>query len=145
MPSGQTHEQRPAWVIPGLPMALGAIIVCAGSIALLTVGNWARIVGIILLVVFGFVAGGVLVVQPNESRVLILFGRYAGTITQAGLWWCNPFNKRRKVSLRVRQLPERPDQGQRRRGNPIEIAAVVVWRVTDTAKAMFDVVAMSNS
>ena len=85
-------------------------------------------------------AGGILVVQPNESRVLILFGRYAGTITQAGLWWCNPFNKRKKVSLRVRNFQSDRIKVNDASGNPIEIAAVIVWRVTDTAKAIFDVV-----
>jgi regulator of protease activity HflC (stomatin/prohibitin superfamily) len=139
LPPEQTHEQRPAWVVPGFPVALAAIIVCAGAVALLAVGDPARIVGIVLLVIFGVLAGGILVVQPNESRVLILFGRYGGTITKAGLWWCNPFNKRKKVSLRVRNFQSDRLKVNDASGNPIEIAAVIVWRVTDTAKATFDV------
>ena len=77
--------------------------------------------------------------QPNEARVLILFGRYVGTVTEAGWWWCNPFTKRPKVSLRVRNFQSERIKVNDASGNPIEIAAVVVWRVTDTAKAMFDV------
>jgi regulator of protease activity HflC (stomatin/prohibitin superfamily) len=84
-------------------------------------------------------AGGIVVVQPNEARVLILFGRYNGSITEAGLWWCNPFNKRKKLSLRVRNFQSERIKVNDASGNPIEIAAVIVWRVTDTAKAMFDV------
>jgi len=91
------------------------------------------------LIVFAFGAGGILVVQPNESRVLILFGRYAGTVTEAGLWWCNPFNKRKKISLRVHNFQSDRIKVNDASGNPIEIAAVIVWRVTDTAKAVFDV------
>lgn len=137
--SGQTHEQRPARVIPGLPIALGVIVVCAGSIVLLVAVNGVAFVGTVLLVIFASLAGGLVVVQPNESRVLILFGRYAGTVTEAGLWWCNPFNKRKKVSLRVRNFQSDRLKVNDASGNPIEIAAVIVWRVTDTAKAIFDV------
>jgi SPFH domain / Band 7 family len=138
-PSGQTHEQRAAWVIPGLPIAIGAVVVLAGGLTLLFSGTGTRIVGIVLLVIFGVVAGGLVVVQPNESRVLILFGRYVGTVCEAGLWWCNPFNKRTKVSLRVRNFQSDRIKVNDASGNPIEIAAVIVWRITDTAKAMFDV------
>jgi regulator of protease activity HflC (stomatin/prohibitin superfamily) len=86
-------------------------------------------------------AQGFVIVQPNEARVLILFGRYAGTLVEPGLWWVNPLTarSRRRISLRVRSF-----QGERIKvndasGNPIELAAVVVWRVVDTAKAVFDV------
>ena len=86
-------------------------------------------------------AQGFVIVQPNEARVLILFERYVGTLLEPGLWWVNPVTarSRRRVSLRVRSF-----QGERIKvndasGNPIELAAVVVWRVVDTAKAVFDV------
>jgi regulator of protease activity HflC (stomatin/prohibitin superfamily) len=139
LPAGQTHEQRPAWVLPGLAIAIVGWVVAGGSIGLLFVGKWATVVGIVLIVIFGSLLGGVFVVQPNESRVLILFGRYVGSVTEAGLWWCNPFNRRKKVSLRVRNFQSERIKVNDASGNPIEIAAVVVWRVTDTAKAMFDV------
>jgi regulator of protease activity HflC (stomatin/prohibitin superfamily) len=86
-------------------------------------------------------APGFIVVQPNESRVLILFGRYSGTVSHAGLWWVNPFTVfwRQSVSLRLRNFQSERIKVNDASGNPIEIAAVVVWRVTDTAKAVFDV------
>jgi len=137
--SDQAHEQRPAWVIPGLPVGIAGWVALAAGISLIFVGNGARIAGILLLVICGLLLGGVFVVQPNESRVLILFGRYDGSVTKAGLWWCNPFNRRKKLSLRVRNFQSERIKVNDASGNPIEIAAVVVWRITDTARALFDV------
>ena len=137
--SGQAHEQRAASVIPGLPVSIIGWVVCGGAIGLLFVGNWATLTGIVLIVIFGALLGGVFVVQPNEARVLILFGRYVGSVTEAGLWCANPFNKRKKISLRVRNFQSERIKVNDASGNPIEIAAVIVWRITDTAKAMFDV------
>ena len=139
LPSGQTHEQRAAWVLPGLPIGIAAWLLLAVGFALVFVGKWATVVGIVLIVIFASVLGGVFVVQPNESRVLTLFGRYVGSVTEAGLWWCNPFNRRKKMSLRVRNFQSERIKVNDASGNPIEIAAVVVWRIVDTAKAMFDV------
>ena len=87
-----------------------------------------------------FVAGFV-VVLPNESRVLIQFGAYEGTVTDSGLWWVSPFTApwRRRVSVRVRNFQSERIKVNDASGNPIEIAAAIVWRVTDTAKAMLDV------
>jgi hypothetical protein len=137
--AGQAHEQRPAWVLPGLPVSIVGWVVCGGAIGLIFAGNWAVFVGILLLVVFASLLGGVFVVQPNESRVLTLFGRYVGSVTGAGLWWCNHFNRRKKVSLRVRNFQSERIKVNDASGNPIEIAAVVVWRIVDTAKAVFDI------
>jgi hypothetical protein len=137
--SGQTHEQRPAWAIPGLALSIGVWIVFGFGVALLFSGDGGVAAGIVLLVIFGILVGGFVVVQPNEARVLTLFGRYSGSITTAGLWWCNPFTKRKKVSLRVRNFQSDRIKVNDASGNPIEIAAVVVWRIVDTAKAMFDV------
>src|SRR5690242_19154727 len=138
-PSGQTHEQRPAWAIPGLALAILVWEVFGAGVGLLFDGDGGTVVGIVLLVIFGLAVGGFVVVQPNEARVLILFGRYNGSITNAGLWWCNPFNKRKKVSRRVRNFQSDRIKVNDASGNPIEIAAVVVWRIVDTARAMFDV------
>jgi regulator of protease activity HflC (stomatin/prohibitin superfamily) len=142
--SGQTHEQRPGRVVPGLPALAALAAAGAVGIALIVVGasshsSPARIFGIVLIVLAAVLFGGLFVVQPNESRVLILFGRYHGTATEPGLWWCNPFIKRRTVSLRVRNFQSERIKVNDASGNPIEIAAVFVWRVTDTAKAVFDV------
>ena len=82
---------------------------------------------------------GLFAVQPNESRVLIFFGRYIGTCRTEGFRWGNPFAIKPRVSLRVRNLTSETIKVNDASGSPIEIAAVVVWRVVDTAKAMFDV------
>jgi regulator of protease activity HflC (stomatin/prohibitin superfamily) len=96
--------------------------------------------GTIVVALFSWAPfGGFFVVQPNDSRVLTLFGRYVGSVTEAGWWWFNPFAKRRAVSLRVRTFQSERIKVNDASGNPIEIAAIVVWRVTDTAKAVFDV------
>ena len=86
-------------------------------------------------------AAGLTVVQPNESKVLIVFGRYTGTIVDSGLWWVNPLTViwRQTVSLRVRNFQGAKIKVNDASGNPIEIAAVIVWRVVDTAKAVFNV------
>jgi regulator of protease activity HflC (stomatin/prohibitin superfamily) len=136
----QAHEQRPAYVLPGLPIGIAAWVVVGTSIGLLFDGTSGVILGIILIVIFLPLLGGVFTVQPNEGRVLTLLGRYNGSVTQAGLWWCNPFSRRKKVSLRVRNFQSERIKVNDASGNPIEIAAVVVWRITDTARAMFDVV-----
>ena len=83
--------------------------------------------------------GGFFTLQPNEARVLLLFGSYRGTIRQSGFHWTNPFNRKIRISLRARNLNGEKLKVNDRRGNPIEIAAVVVWRVEDTAQASFDV------
>jgi hypothetical protein len=87
----RAHEQRHAWVLPGLPVGIVGGLGIAGGIALLFDGKGATVLGIVLLVISGLLLGGVFVVQPNESRVLILFGRYVGTLTEPRLWLANPF------------------------------------------------------
>jgi regulator of protease activity HflC (stomatin/prohibitin superfamily) len=77
--------------------------------------------------------------QPNEARVLILFGEYKGTVRESGFWWTNPFMTKLRLSLRSRNLEGAKLKVNDKNGNPIEIAAVVVWRVHDTAEACFDV------
>jgi regulator of protease activity HflC (stomatin/prohibitin superfamily) len=82
---------------------------------------------------------GLFTLQPNEAAVLLLFGQYKGTAKRAGLSYANPFYTKKKVSLRVRNFNTEKLKVNDQRGNPIEIAAVIVWRVQDTARAMFDV------
>ncbi len=82
---------------------------------------------------------GFFALQPNEAAVLILFGAYKGTVRDSGFFWTNPFNRKVKISLRARNLNGEKLKVNDKRGNPIEIAAVVVWRVHDTAQASFDV------
>jgi regulator of protease activity HflC (stomatin/prohibitin superfamily) len=142
--SPQAHEQRTARVIPGLPAFAGVLVAYALGLALILAGASGHrgplaVLGVICLVIASVASGSFFIVQPNQARVLILFGRYVGTVTEAGWWWCRPFIKREKVSLRVRNFQSERIKVNDASGNPIEIAAVVVWRVTDTAKAVFDV------
>ncbi len=142
----EPHEQRPAqgFACPAaLNVTLAAIGVAAFVIALGAGGlsTGARIAGGVAAGAAILLGAGFVVVQPNESRVLILFGRYVGTLADARLWWVNPFTVfwRKRVSLRVHNFQSERVKVNDASGNPIEIAAVVVWRVVDTAKAMFDV------
>ena len=82
---------------------------------------------------------GFFTLQPNEARVLILFGSYQGTVRHSGFHWTNPFNRKLPISLRARNFQSDKLKVNDKRGNPIEIASVVVWRVADTAQACFDV------
>jgi regulator of protease activity HflC (stomatin/prohibitin superfamily) len=86
-----------------------------------------------------FLMAGVFVVNPNEGRVLQLFGDYAGTVRKPGLRWANPFFTKKRISLRVRNFESGRLKVNDNEGNPIEIAAVVVWQVVDTAEAVFHV------
>jgi hypothetical protein len=95
------------------------------------------IAGIVLL-------AGCLVIGPNEARVLTFFGRYTGTVRTSGLRWVNPFTNKRDVSLRARNFESAKIKVNDIDGNPIEIGAVIVWRVVDTAQAMFDVESFGN-
>jgi regulator of protease activity HflC (stomatin/prohibitin superfamily) len=98
------------------------------------------LVSAIVLGIVCFVAiGGFFVVQPNESRVLVFFGKYVGTVRDAGFWWTNPFTAKKHVSLRIHNFNSDKIKVNDLQGNPIEIAAVVVWRVVDSARALFDV------
>jgi regulator of protease activity HflC (stomatin/prohibitin superfamily) len=98
------------------------------------IGVWTFV---LILVILGI--AGLFTVQPNEAKVLTLFGRYTGSVREAGLWWANPFFAKKRISLRVRNFETGKLKVNDSHSNPIEIAAVVVWRVTDTAEAMFEV------
>jgi regulator of protease activity HflC (stomatin/prohibitin superfamily) len=105
-----------------------------------TLPNFWLLAGSVLLIVLGaFLCGGFFTLQPNEGRVLILFGAYRGTVRLPGWHWTNPLNTKKRISLRSRNLNGEKLKVNDKRGNPIEIAAVIVWRVQDTAEASFDV------
>ena len=95
--------------------------------------------GIILLITFILMSSGFFTLQPNEGRVMILFGDYRGTVRKDGFHWANPFMTKQKISLRTRNFNGEKLKVNDKRGNPIEIAAVVVWHIEDTAQAFFDV------
>ena len=94
---------------------------------------------VVMIVVVVLLAPGFFTVQPNQARVLIFFGSYAGSARRAGFWWTNPFTSKRRVSLRVRNFNSDKLKVNDADGSPVEIAAVVVWRVVESAKAVFDV------
>ncbi len=96
------------------------------------------LIGFVLLFIANFIMlVGLFTVNPNEGKVLQLFGKYTGTVEDPGLRWANPFYSKRKVSLRVRNFETGKLKVNDSRGNPIEIASVVVWKVVDTAEAVF--------
>lgn len=103
----------------------------------LTSGN--EPVGVLLLVVAVLLASGIIVVQPNDAKAITFFGRYIGSIRDSGIWLTVPLNTRRKATLRVRNFDSKTLKVNDVHGNPVEIAAVVVFRVVDSAKALFDV------
>jgi hypothetical protein len=104
-------------------------------------GSWGYVMAICGLGAFGFglLLSGLRAVSPNTGKVISLFGDYVGTLKDPGLWWVNPFTKATNISLRTRNMVTPTIKVNDIRGNPIEIAAVVVWRVVDSAAASFDV------
>ena len=97
------------------------------------------VVSLLALVADGVCFAGLQIVNPNEGQVVQLVGTYLGTLRDQGFWWVNPFTNRRRVSLRVRNFESAKLKVNDHDGNPIDIAAVVVWRVVDTAEAIFHV------
>jgi len=95
--------------------------------------------GFLLTINFALISPGLIIVNPNESKVLTLFGKYVGTVKSDGFFWVNPFTSKSKLSLRARNLNGQQIKVNDKMGNPIEIAAVIVWQVNETAKATFAV------
>jgi regulator of protease activity HflC (stomatin/prohibitin superfamily) len=100
---------------------------------------WQIIAGVAGFFIWIFFSAGFFTLQPNEAAALVLFGAYKGTVRTSGWHWANPFFSKKKVSLRARNLNGEKLKVNDEMGNPIEIAAVVVWRVQNTAEALFDV------
>lgn len=97
------------------------------------------VTSVVLFLAFSLGLPGFFIVQPNQAAVLVLFGAYSGTVKRNGFWWVNPFTSKRKISLRARNIDGEKLKVNDLVGNPIEIAAVVVWRVADTFAASFEV------
>ena len=131
--------------INGVPPLILGLAGIAGSVWLFiaSVGRPPRVSGILLaifsLFVWFVILCGLKIVNPNEALVLQLFGRYRGTLKDAGMFWVLPFINTRRVSLRIRNFESSRLKVNDLEGNPIEIASVVVWRVVDTAEALFEV------
>ncbi|MCE9637068.1 MAG: SPFH domain-containing protein [Planctomycetes bacterium] len=135
---------NPVKVASGWGMLVLVILMFAAAPVLIITGGAERSgfligAGIVDLIAVFFLLPGFFAVQPNMARVLLLFGRYVGTVRDGGFHWTNPFYTKRSLSLRAHTLNGEKLKVNDRSGNPIEIAAVVVWRVRDTAQAVFDV------
>lgn len=148
MPQASNHEQ-PARVASGwMGLLVNLALFIAVPILIVTGANnhqSALIMGaVVALLVAVTMACGFFTLQPNEGAVLVLFGAYKGTVRDSGFFITNPFNKRIRISLRTRNFNSDKIKVNEKRGNPIEIAAVVVWRVQDTAQACFDVDSYEN-
>jgi regulator of protease activity HflC (stomatin/prohibitin superfamily) len=124
-------------------LILGLLLLAGSTAALIMAANAERGFAIgalsILIVIICLSFGGLFTVNPNEGRVLTLFGKYIGTVREAGLFFANPFYMKKRISLRVRNFETAKLKVNDNHGNPIEIAAVVVWRVVDSAEALFEV------
>jgi regulator of protease activity HflC (stomatin/prohibitin superfamily) len=125
------------------PMAVGGFVMSAVALEKSTLPQGGGLLFLFacvaLLVLNGIVSGGFIVLQPNVAAVLTLFGRYSGAVKDNGFWWVNPFMVKRKVSLRSHNLNGDRLKVNDKAGNPIEIAAVIVWKVQDTFAACFEV------
>jgi hypothetical protein len=117
-----------------LVFALLALLMIPGGLLLRL-----PVVSIVAVVLFIFLVKGVYMLQPNQSALMMLFGEYRGTDYSTGLRWANPFMNKTKVSLRLRNFNSDKLKVNDKRGNPIEIAAAVVWKVSDTARAVLDI------
>lgn len=130
--------------VSGYPMLLAGIMLIIGAIWVFITAarhDEVRLLWVAFPMLIGglFVLAGLFVVNPNDSRVLILFGAYKGTIKDNGFCWANPFLVKKRVTLRARNLNGEKLKVNDKGGNPIQIAAVVVWQVEDTFRASFDV------
>jgi regulator of protease activity HflC (stomatin/prohibitin superfamily) len=131
-----------AATLPGWPVAWAALAVAVAGIALAAAGAGSKVttvVGVVLILIALAVAAGLTPIAPGEARVVQLLGRYTGTIRAQGLQWVSPVTKRRRISTKIRNHETGVAKVNDADGNPIEIAAVVVWQVEDTAKALFGV------
>lgn len=129
-------KEKKAWVLNGYLAMILILALFVGGTALLIQTNlsgiWLLVLGIVLIT-------GIQVVQPNKAYAVTFFGSYTGTLREPGLWFIFPLSFRKSVSLRVRNFNSKTLKVNDIEGNPIEIAAVIVFRVVDTAKAIFDV------
>jgi hypothetical protein len=128
------------WSAPGVPVLATGIILLVGGIGLLVPAELpAAVAGAVLVIAAALAFAGLTSVVAGEARAVQLFGRYRGTIRAAGLHWVNPLARRRKVSVRLRNHETPVAKVNDADGNPIEIAAVVVWQVRNTAQALYSV------
>jgi regulator of protease activity HflC (stomatin/prohibitin superfamily) len=137
-------SEKPAQKINGFKMLFLTVMAFILGVAVIIIASETQkyfLMGstIILLIIDCALFGGFMILQPNNSAVLILFGKYIGTVKEDGFWWVNPFTYKKKVSTRIHNFISDKIKVNDLHGNPIDIAAVIVWRVCDSARATFDV------
>jgi regulator of protease activity HflC (stomatin/prohibitin superfamily) len=137
-------REREYTALPGLPVAIVLLtLIVLGAFGIVNgirAESLPLVLGAAFVVILSiFLLTGLIVVNPNEAKVLQFFGRYAGTVKQPGLRWANPLYTKKRISQRIRNFESAHLKVNDNEGNPIEIAAVVVWRVVDTAEAVFEV------
>ncbi|MGD9601546.1 MAG: SPFH domain-containing protein [Gammaproteobacteria bacterium] len=141
--SGQIDERAASALSGWLALAglLGATALIAWAIItpMLQPAGEPAIGAILCVPLLAFLAKGFCILEPNQAAVMVFFGKYAGSLREDGFFWVNPFYAKRKISLRAHNLTTPTLKVNDRAGNPIEVAAVIVWRVYDTARAVFDV------
>lgn len=126
--------------VSGFLATLLILIILGTSIFMFTLEQpWSIVSGIIGTLCAIFMCYGLMIIQPNNSRVMTFFGKYAGTIIENGFFWVNPLFLKTKVTLRIFNLNLEPIKVNDKVGNPVMIGAVVVWRIKDTYKATFDI------
>jgi regulator of protease activity HflC (stomatin/prohibitin superfamily) len=123
--------------ISGWIMLVVVLAMLAGGIYALFAEMF--ITGAVVLLSFLVVSSGFFTVQPNNAKVLVLFGKYVGTVVTDGFFWANPFYSKTHISLRLRNFNSEVLKVNDQRGNPVEIGIIVVWKVVNTAQAVFDV------
>ena len=137
-------KENPIRSLPGIPLLLLFLVAVGGSVWLFVEGvradsAWLAVGALVLGLASFLMMIGLYMVEPNQAAVVSLFGRYVGTVKENGLRWNNPFYSKRKVSLRVRNFESGKLKVNELDGSPIEIAAVIVWKVVDSAEAVFNV------
>jgi len=138
-------KERKAWKLNGfVALLLAVVLVVGGLFVLASSGSDAPhpaaiLAAVVMMFAAFIIVTSLVIVHPNEAKVLTFFGRYVGTLLESGFWMTVPFSSRKKISLRVRNFNSQRLKVNDAEGNPIEIGAVVVFRVVDTAKASFDV------
>ncbi|KEO84679.1 SPFH domain-containing protein [Tumebacillus flagellatus] len=133
-------QERKAWALNGFVGVLLVLALFVLAIVSGVNGGVPGAIGAVILLLLGiFSMTGLQIVQPNQGYVVMFFGRYLGSLRQEGFWWTMPLTLRKKVSMRVRNFHTSQLKVNDVDGNPIEIAAVIVFNVVDSAKAMFDV------
>lgn len=153
--TGTFHEMKEtpyvSWAIPGFAMLFFTFILIPAIIivmmAMFAEENPGLAFGVSVPLFILFILGcmGYVVQEPNEARVMIFFGKYVGTFSKVGYYWLNPFITRRKLSLRVRNMDIDPIKVNDKQGNPVMIGMVLVWKIRDTYRAVFDIDSASSA